>query len=278
MTPVTRAGEATPVDGGHVIAPVDALTSMVGETVIPHLLLRCRDMTGAPTPTAVQVETMARLLLCRDHRPAFDQVDDLRARGFGVDTLLHELLVPAARELGEMWHRDSANFVDVAVGMSRLHAVAHSLCRDAAARHRPAESAPLVVIATRAAERHGLGSLVAAHDFRVAGWRVRECPGVDDHALARLVAAEHVSLIGFSVGALAGLEDLAPLVRVLRAKSVNRSLLVTIGGAAALASGARATAAGADFVARDARDAVRLASEYLSSGTGTEKITIVGAP
>ena len=130
----------------------------------------------------------------------------------------------------------------------------------------------MVVVSTRADERHGVGSLVVAHDFRVAGWRVRERPGIEDHALLEMVAVERVALLGFSVGSLDGLDALSPLIGALRAKSRNADLRVTIGGAAALASPPRAMAAGADFVARDGRDAARLARAYLSSGVGAEMI------
>lgn len=251
-------------------APGVSVTDLVAETVIPHLLVTCRT-NGAPrAPTQVHVDTLARLLLSRDETAPAAQIAALAQSGIGLESLLHDLITPAARRLGEYWHADSVTFLDVTLAMGRLTAIVRGLCRETG-RDLPAD-APRALIATCEAERHGLGIAIVAQSFRAAQWRVQEVPGGDRDALGREVAATGYALVGLSVGSERTAAHLPALVAMLRRRSRNGHLLVALGGAGVMADPDCAARCGADFVAANGREAVRLAREHLSCPPSTEKL------
>lgn len=250
-------GAGSPAD------PARALTAVVTDAVIPRLLVTCRAGATQRQPTAAHVETLARLALSGDPTAAGAQVAALSQSGMRLDSLLHDLIAPAACRLGEYWHADSVDFVEVALAMTRLIAIVRGLGAEAA--REAAVDAPLAVIGTPAIERHALGSLIVAQSFRGAGWRVREVPGAEPEALAAAVAAEPVALLGLSVGSAASLAQLARTVRQVRRASLDRRLIVAIGGPAYRADPGCVADVGADFAAADGREAVARANELLLS-------------
>jgi methanogenic corrinoid protein MtbC1 len=248
----------------------DPLVHLVAETVIPELLLSCRGNAQPRTPTRVHVDTLARLLLSRDETAASAQIAALAQSGMSADVLLHDLVTPAARRLGEFWHADSVNFVDVTMAMTRLTAIVRSFSRRTGRAGPVPLDAPEALIATTETERHGLGSLIVAESFRVSGWAVREMPGIDRHALGKAVAEFPYALVGLSVGSEKTAAALPTIVATLRRRSCNRQLIVALGGPAVVADPDCAARCGADFVATDGRDAVRLAERHLPKPTTTE--------
>lgn len=250
-------------------APNDPrLSDFVTSAVIPRLLVTCRANAAPRQPTPAHVDTLARLALSRDPSAAASQIAALAESGVRLDSLLHDLIAPAARRLGEYWHADSADFVEVALAMTRLTTIVRHLGAEAA-RDIP-HDAPLAVIATMSIERHGLGSLIVAQSFRGAGWRVREAPGADMLRLTKSVAAEPVHLVGLSVGCAAAAAGLADTIRRIRAASRNRRLIIAVGGPAYLTDPGSLKAAGADFAAADGREAVERARQLLSVASAKE--------
>lgn len=261
-TRAQRVGDGAdlPRDRG---APTDALTGIVADAVIPRLLVTCRANAAPRQPTAAHVETLARLALSRDATAAGAQVAALAQSGMRLDSLLHDLIAPAACRLGEYWHADSVDFVEVALAMTRLIGIVRGL--GAEAERDVAPDAPLALITTPAVERHGLGSLIVAQSFRGAGWRVREVPGATHDDLVAAVAAEPVHLLGLSVGSAASAAALAPTVAKARRASRNRRLIVAVGGPAYRADPGLIDTVGADFAAADGREAVVRAQDLLLS-------------
>lgn len=255
---LTRHDAAPPVDP-HAADP--RLSDFVTAAVIPRLLVTCRNNAAPRQPTAAHVDTLARLALSRDSGAAASQIAALAESGVRIDSLLHDLIAPAARRLGEYWHADSADFVEVALAMSRLTTIVRALGSEAA-RDVP-HDAPLAVIATMAVERHGLGSLIVAQSFRGAGWRVRETPGADIERLTKAVAAESVQLVGLSVGSAASAACLPETIGRIRNASRNRRMIIAVGGPAYIADPTSVMAAGADFAAADGREAVMRAQQLL---------------
>lgn len=245
------------------------LSDFVTNAVIPRLLVTCRSNAAPRQPTAAHVDTLARLALSRDSGAAASQIAALAESGVRIDSLLHDLIAPAARRLGEYWHADSADFVEVALAMTRLTTIVRALGAEAA-RDVP-HDAPLAVFATMAVERHGLGSLIVAQSFRGAGWRVRETPGADIDRLASAVAAESVQLVGLSVGSASSAACLPETIGRIRKASRNRKMIVAVGGPAYLADPVSVMAAGADFAAADGREAVMRAQQLVSVAAGMER-------
>ncbi|MGF1659099.1 MAG: B12-binding domain-containing protein [Rubrimonas sp.] len=243
----------------------DSLRALVESAVIPMLLQRCRQPEAprrAPPPSAV--DALARGALARDGAAASALVASLYSEGVDVESLLNDLIAPAAVRLGEYWHADAADFVEIALASQRLLAITRALGEQLEHLHPAPVGAPLAIVGSPANERHAMGALIVANSFRAAGWRVREAPGAEAAELAEAVRAEHVALVGLSVCSERALAALPQTVALLRRASRNRRLIVTMGGAALSPNPALGEGAGADFVARDARDAVARAKSCLS--------------
>ena len=116
--------------------------------------------------------------------------------------------------------------------------------------------APRALIASPESERHGLGGLIVVQSFRAAGWRVTALPGASDDAMAEEAAGDLYDMIGLSIGSARTAPRLPALVARLRAASAKPGALVALGGPALACEPELAERAGADFVARDARDAL----------------------
>jgi methanogenic corrinoid protein MtbC1 len=248
----------------------ESLVHLVADTVIPQLLLSCRGNAQPRTPTRVHVDTLARLLLSRDQNAAGAQIAALAESGMTADVLLHDLITPAARRLGEFWHADSVNFVDVTMAMGRLTAIVRGIGQTGDHRRELPLNAPEALIATTEIERHGLGSMIVAQSFRVAGWSVHELPGADRRTLGEAVSRFPYALVGLSVGSEKTAAALPAMIATLRRRSCNSRLIVALGGPAVIADPDFAARCGADFVATNGRDAVRLAEQHLPQPTNKE--------
>lgn len=267
-SPASKAREAP--SAGLPGAADERMADLLAGAVIPRLLVSCRSNQTPRQPTPAHVDTLARLSLSRDPTAAGAQIAALAQSGVRLDSLLHDLIAPAAVRLGEYWHADSADFVEVALAMTRLVAIVRGLGAEAA-REVPAD-APVALVTTPAIERHALGSLIVAQSFRGAGWQVREVPGADPGQLCRIVATDRVDLVGLSVGSATAAAILPETVSRLRRASRNRRLIVAVGGPAYLADPGILDRAGADFAASDGREAVVRAQELLPRAKDGETI------
>jgi methylmalonyl-CoA mutase cobalamin-binding subunit len=256
-------------DAGHGYAAARSVADVVVGEVIPRLLLNRRAPGPERRPTQAHVETLVRLALSRDPVAAGAQVAALREGGVPVDSLLHDLIAPAARRLGDYWSSDAADFVEVALACARLSGIVRSFGGEAM-RDAP-DAAPRALIATPACERHGLGAMIVAQSFRAAGWRATEAPGATAQELSDSLAAAGCELIGFSASGAPAAEMAIGMIGALRRASRKGRLIVAVGGPG-FADPARALAAGADFHALDGRDAVMRAACLLSAGASAENI------
>jgi methanogenic corrinoid protein MtbC1 len=260
-------GRARPADaapgGAEAGRHHPSIADLIASQVIPRLLLTCRANAVERRPSAAHVETLARLALSREPTAAGAQVDALLDGGLSVETVLNDLIAPAARRLGDYWHADAADFVEVALATQRLLSIVRGLGARVERDHPAAASAPRALIGSPEIERHALGALIVAQTFRAFGWRVREAPGAAGAELARLVARDRYELAGLSAAFDRSVEQLAAAVAELRAASANRAILVAVGGPAIGGDPAMARRIGADFVASDAREAVRTAERLL---------------
>lgn len=266
--PASAAPDGSAADGGALNAG-GRVAELVESEVIPRLLLTCRARTPDRRPSATHVETLARLALSRDPTAAGAQVLALRDTGVPLEALLNDLIAPAARRLGEFWHADSIDFVEVALAVARLTQIVRGLSAQIDRDLPP--SAPRALIGSPAVERHALGAVIVAQSFRAAGWRVTEAPGADADAFVAAVASEKLDLIGVSVCSEHALGALGETIARVRAASLNPRMLIAVGGPALMLNPDAAALAGADFTAGDGREAVARAHALLSYEAGAAK-------
>ena len=245
----------------------DALTRLMAGEILPRLMLvhgqvEARART-ARRPTPEEGARFAALLLApgshlgsgEDVRPA---VADLLARGLPLESLLVDLLAPAARHLGALWEEDACDFLAVTTALGRLQVIARMLC--ARLEAEPPPRGRSVLLLPCPGETHVFGLVLVASAFREAGWTV----GLPDGGPGVLaVAREHFDVVGLSLACDVNLAALAPTIGALRTASRNPRLQILVGGEYFARNPEQAERAGADACVTEARSAPEIAESLL---------------
>ncbi len=225
---------------------------------------------GVRSPTAdaawirrEDVEFFTRCAVERDALALHDFLESLRLAGASHQTLLLEVIAPAARALGVQWEQDSCDFAAVTVGVGRMQQAMRMLTPDSLVPSLEGVVAPRRAwLSVGPGEQHTLAVGILSHCLRGAGWQV-DGPGAADTASQPLRAlSEHwYDMVGLSVQCHRFLEDLSRQIERLRDCSRNENLSIMVGGMPFLSDPGLAAEVGADLTAIDAREAVCAADE-----------------
>jgi MerR family transcriptional regulator, light-induced transcriptional regulator len=230
---------------------------------------RSTDLDGvppAPVFDRADIENFASLVTSGRAPAAREQLHQLCIEGVPVDSILLDLLAPAARLLGRQWENDSADFMQVTLGVGQMQRLLHELDRDVPA---VPDGAPRALFAAAPGEQHTFGLRLVCDFFRRAGWHVALEIGASSAALLERVRTEHFTLVGLSVSCEQNVAGVASLVADLRRESCNHALGVMVGGRPFVDHPERVAMVGADATAIDARQATRQAQnlvEVLANG------------
>jgi methanogenic corrinoid protein MtbC1 len=255
---------------GHMASRHAVLTRTVAEEVIPRLIeARRSDSRARPQPaladvTGAQVRTLAHLLLDGTRQQATAFVAAVQQTGIGRESVLVNLLAPAARYLGELWETDVCSFADVTIGMLRLNTVMRVVGQAFEAEASTLQAGPRALLIQAPGEQHGLGIAMLAGFFRRSGWNVQSAPVADRTELTALVKRDWFSLAGLSVACSNRLDSLGADISAIRAASRNPAIAIMVGGFAFGEHPQLAAMVGADGTAPDARQAVARANALVS--------------
>jgi hypothetical protein len=241
----------------------EALGRTVEHDVIPRLLSAHRNGHAAPArPDAAEVAEFARCACTGNLQAAEDAVARRRAMGSGVESLLLDLLVPAASQLAARWQADLCRYEELAVGMLHLQQLLHGLSADFVRDGQAGPSGRRVLLLSAPAEQDMLGlylvtefhRCVVAEFFHHAGWDVWRAPPASRSQLASLLRSQWFDVVAVDASSGERLALLPSDLAGMRRASRNARAALVVGGLAlGAASGARAID-GADAVARDPRD------------------------
>lgn len=297
-----RAGPAPPGVGrpapaaAHAAAPVAPdrgpepalLEELVEGEIIPRLLVahRLAPSVAPPGPVFVEglaggpgpadVERLAADAIRRDAHALLGHVEAWLALGVPVETLLVELLAPAARCLGRWWEEDRCDFIDVTMGLWRLQEVMHEIAAGIPGAGGVAPNGLSALFGVPEGEAHVFGSIMVETCFRRAGWRTATELGGSEELLESRLADGWFDVAGLGLATSASLAAAPALVARLRRASRNPALVVLVGGPAIAVEPARALRLGADAAALDARRAVALASRLCARRTGSAGLAPAG--
>lgn len=210
-----------------------------------------------------------RLLVTHDFPIALAFVEAVRERGATQQDSCLQLLAPAARVLGRQWEDDESSFMQVTVGLCRLHQVLHRLIGDAPGPvARSSEALDMTVqralLAGVPGEQHTFGIVIVGQFLRAGGWDVwNEFPSNNDE-LFDAVKQYSFDLVGLSVGSDTRFPELTTLIRDLRRQSRNREVCVMVGGPAVAGRPEVARSVGADVTAADGREAATWVKDRFS--------------
>ena len=203
-----------------------------------------------------KVEQFSRLCINNDPEMLDKHVTDLLAQGVSLESIFLFLLAPVARHLGDLWLVDKLSFVDVHLGLCRLHQLiceCESIGYSSENIRAPNKS---IMLSCAPGENHTFGVTMVADFFRRYGWQVSNLCGLDtDFILARL-SSTHYSTVGFSLHNEYNYDALARLIRRLKKKSKNENVLFMVGGDFFIRNPEKVGQIGADIFATDGRQAV----------------------
>lgn len=244
------------------------LLATIESEIIPRLMLAHRvDVRAAPCsdsrlpPSDDEVYEFARIAACHDLPGALSFVEALCRQGLALESILIDLVAPAARLLGEQWKADLRSFTEVSAGLGTLQQVVHVLGPSFAPGlpHRG-----LVVLVVAPGEQHTLGLYVVGEFLRRAGWGVQVAPSMTAAELVKLVASERVEMLGISVSNTELLEPLADVIAAVKGASRNANLTIMLGGSLDLDEYAAQN--GVLLCAADPREAVRWLEQHAKAG------------
>ena len=255
---------------GEKDAPDEALAQLIEAEVIPRLMLAHRN--DAPGPVrrkrksqSISPHELAQfcdLLQGVDVAAVHGFVASLRSAGANVESIMLDLLAPAARFLGILWERDEADFAGVTLGLYRLQIILRSLTGESQELSFSGK-AHRALFAPAPGEQHNFGVLILDEFFHRAGWDVWTTPSATPDAIVQMVGRESFEIAGLSISCDAFLGELESLISEIRRVSRNRSIVVMVGGRIFLERPELVTLLGADGMATDGRQAVKLAEMLL---------------
>ncbi len=273
--PLTVADSDRPQMPGSGMDPdrLARLMRTIEGEIVPRLVMTRRHQ-AAVGPELFQddsldeldVKELVRLLLAHEPGVASAYVDTVRNRGASLEAVCLDLLAPAARELGLLWEEDECDFMQVTVGLCRLHQVLRELSPAFECLQFPQEGRREILLTPYPGEQHTFGITLVAQFLRRAGWEVTQgSPGTVAELLG-LARQNSFVLIGLSVGLDRSREELAQTIRSIREQSRNRSIGVLVGGPLFVDNPDLAAAVGADATASNGRDAVQQAERVCDRG------------
>jgi methanogenic corrinoid protein MtbC1 len=263
-------GSATP--WSHSNERMAQLVRTIEAEIIPRLMMAHNAAPPRPAPehpgsVAVQTDDIlafAGLLLVRDDESASQFLDALRQRGMSLESVYIDVLAPTARHLGKLWEEDLCDFTQVIVGLARLQRVMRELAPTFCGEARPRQLGQRALLVPAPSEQHTFGLFMVTEFFRREGWEVWGEPPTSMEALAQVVSEVHFDLVGLSAGSERRFDSLAACVRVVREKSLNRNVIVMVGGPLFLVNPEFVMRVGADATAVDGRQAVRQAQGLMA--------------
>lgn len=204
-----------------------SLSKLVEREIIPRLVAS-HPRTGRAAPqgdganmiSIEEVERFAPLSLQVEADSLLDYVESFLDRGVTIDTLLVDLLAPAARKLGEYWEQDRCDFVDVTMGLWRLQEILHELAARLPAEHRtgPGHRA---LFTTMAGDQHSFGTVVIEELFSREGWLTERMIDATTADLMERLVAEPFDLIGLTVTCDCHIAALPSIIGAVRSVSRN---------------------------------------------------------
>jgi MerR family transcriptional regulator, light-induced transcriptional regulator len=209
--------------------------------------------------SAELVESFTGLICDGRDAEAAQRVEHLLTGGVPPETIMRELLGPAARLMGEHWCQDHRDFLEVTVGMARLQQLVRQF-RPSTTAHTQLRGHALLVAVP--GEQHTFGlRLVEEHLLR-ADWQVSTCMNASEADITRLVAEEAFDFVGFSLSSERLLPALRSAIRSLRTSSRNQHVRIAVGGVLFDGRDIAPWDIDADAIMLDAEDAVNQAAEW----------------
>lgn len=250
----------------------DDLVRVIETEVLPRLMLAHRQKGEEPGTeyadrsevTDTVVDEFVHTLIHEGVDVANETILDLVAAGAALEDVFLKLLGPAACLMGAYWTSDKLSFVDVTIGLCRLHEIlrANSVADDFGFRAR-GSGQPSILLAPMPGDQHVFGVQMAAEFFKRDGWWTARETTSDIFGLAQILARNEYDVVGLSLANEIKAADLASDVDILREASSNKNIKVILGGSLMNQSSEFRKSANVDLIIADAASAPKAARALL---------------
>jgi methanogenic corrinoid protein MtbC1 len=247
-----------------------SMASLIADEIIPRLIAAHRAEAGstmADSGIILDPARLADLAVHSETRHLADLSEVAMAEGLGFDSLMLDVMAPAARLLGQRWEDDTADFIEVTLGLWRLQELVHELASRRCGIEVNMLNERRILCAVAPGDDHSFGSLLLEEMFRRAGWTCTGLRGASRAQLLRQVADGWFEIIALTVSVERNSATLTDLVADLRAASCNPGVSIMVGGPVFNDHASLADEIGADATASNARAALHqaelLVGQYL---------------
>lgn len=277
----TGNGIEAPVDPTEDERALGELAATIEGAIIPRLLLSHgivpQSFAEAYGPEsgirADTVDAFVRVVMGEDAARPGEFVSELLSRGVSKEAILLELFGPAAETMGALWSADLCSFVDVTLGLARLHALMRSLGRLSPddTTNGLDEVKGRVLLVPVPGEQHTLGLRIVEEFLLRDGWDVSSNPTADLSSIAAAVSAEWFDFVGLSASREALIDSLAEAISTIRKSSLNQVTRIMVGGMLFVVRPDLGAVLGVDGCCVDPREAVRMASPWARNGVAPKQ-------
>lgn len=251
-----------------------SLSTLIESEIIPRLMIaHAGDNFPGSTVTASspgsapilpgEVEALAPLALQIEADALLVHIEGVLARGVAFDTIMVDLLAPAARLLGEFWEDDRCDFVDVTMGLWRLQEVVHEIACRVPIERLHAAGGRRALFASMPGDQHSFGTVVIDELFRRDGWVTDRVADAETADLLKRASADWFDMIGLTISCDCHIGALPSVIVGLRSVSRNPRVCIMVGGRVFSADPELAVKVGADGTARDAKLALEVAGRLV---------------
>lgn len=206
--------------------PEDAVVSLANEVI--RRVLRRNKVLGLKDlePSQEQIEQLAHALISKDEGAGAELVLDAQASEKDIEVVFLLYLASAARLLGEWWNTESVNFVEVAMGASRIYSIMRTSNHLFFPKGKFSQKS--TVFASAPNETHTLGVRMAADLFRKDGWYINLMLRRSHDDLVEDIEQSHHYLIGLSSAGRHSAAAMARLIIALRISKPTAYIMVSV--------------------------------------------------
>jgi methanogenic corrinoid protein MtbC1 len=246
---------------GRLSMPRNDLLSFV----LPSQYASCFDV-GKVHPLFPQdmIRQLAADSLDFDPRAFHNLAHALQMKSFDIENYMTQVVSGAAMVLGEWWANDRISITAVRLGANRLTELVYELADQRIQTNQKPFNPYKAVIAAPRGNQHTLGTSVAAEIFHIHGWTVTSGPLIELEMTPDIVSQEHIDLLGVTLSLDRDLLLGHKYISQCRKLSVNKDLVVMVGGTQAFLRTNLAKEVNADFAVTNARHAQELAMSLMT--------------
>jgi MerR family transcriptional regulator, light-induced transcriptional regulator len=243
------------------------LTEVIENVIVPRLLMSHVNKRPPIVSDAVTLRRLAEtefidLTIHEDPELAIDFVRKEMKSGVSFENILLNLLAPAARGLGERWEQDAVSFVEVTLGVARMHRMLREFNGIPSDLWNHTGAGRQVLLLPSPGEQHTFGLRLVQEFLMRDSWTVVNRPVKDLSELAEVLRIEHFDVVGLSLSGETLIDTLLSCIHVIRSESRNRRVHIIVGGQLFSERPELIKTCGADAYAADAPSTVRVVNGW----------------